>query len=68
MQVEADRCVTLKELKSKIMLADSRGYRTEKQRSNTSSLQPNGEMWPGDKDGREVGLHVMKLATKPPYR
>ena len=68
MQVAADRCITLEEFKSKIKLAESSHYRTEKQRANISSTQPHGEMWPGDNDAREVGLHVMKLATKPPYR
>lgn len=68
MQVAADCCITLEEFKSKIMLADSCHYRTDKQRLNITSAQPHGEMWPGDKDAREVGLHVMKFATKPPYR
>ena len=67
-QVASDCTITLHELKSRITLADSSHYRTEKQRSNLSSIQPHGEMWPGDKDGRQVGLHVLKFAMKEPYR
>jgi hypothetical protein len=67
-QVAADCTITLSELKSRIKLADSVHHRTETQRSNVSSIQPNGEKWPGDKDARQVGLHVLKFAMKEPFR